>query len=404
MPKKTRVVGGIDTHKDNHVAAVIDEVGGELATQSFPTTPRGYSKLITWMQSFGEVICVGVEGTGTYGAGISERLNKAKIDVVEVNRPTRQARRQNAKSDAVDAVSAARSALSGDATAEPKRHDGIVASIRALRVPFCSLRDSRRRVANQIHALVVAAPERLRNELNELTLEACVERCARFRPCELSDSTQGCRAALRVLCRHYQDLTEQIAELRAQLDVLVVEANPALVSAFGVGTDVASILLVVAGDNPERLKNDAAFAALCGVSPIEASSGKVVRRRLNRGGDRRGNNALWRIVMVRLVHDSETKDYMKRRLAEGKSKREVVRCLKRYVAREMFTLLTNPPEVPVGAELRKAREKAKISLSIVAEAFEVWPIFISRIERGLAHDLAFANRYRDWLSEQKINA
>jgi transposase len=317
MPKKTRVVGGIDTHKDNHVAAVINEVGGELATQSFPTTSTGYKSLIAWMQSFGDVICVGVEGTGTYGAGISERLTKSGINVIEVNRPNRQTRRQRGKSDTVDAICAARSALSGDATAEPKSHDGIVASIRALRVSFCSLRDTRRRVANQIHALVLAAPERLRNELSELSLESCVDRCARFRPGDLADSTQGCRAALRALFRHYQDLTEQIAELRAQLDGLVVQANPALVSAFGVGTDVASILLVVAGDNPERLKSDAAFAALCGVSPIEASSGKVIRRRLNRGGDRRGNNALWRVVMVRLTRDSETKDYMKTAARRG---------------------------------------------------------------------------------------
>jgi transposase len=404
MPKNRRVVGGIDTHKDNHVVAVVDEVGGVLETESFPTTSKGYDWLISWVQSFGQVVRVGVEGTGTYGSAIAKRLDDAGIEVVEVNRPNRQMRRQRGKSDTIDAISAARSALSGDATAQPKRHDGIVASIRALRVPFCSLRDARRRVANQIHGLVVAAPEQLRNQLSELTLDDCVDRCARFRPGDLADPIQGSRAALRTLSRHYQDLTEQLAELRGQLDTLAIQANPALIAAFGVGTDVASILLVVAGDNPERLKNDAAFAALCGVSPIEASSGKVTRRRLNRGGDRQGNNALWRIVMVRLMRDSETKDYMKRRLAEGKSKREVVRCLKRYVAREMFTLLTNPPAVPIGAELRKVREKARISLSTVAKELNVWPIFVSRIERELDHDSVFATRYQDWLSSFKTTA
>ena len=403
MPDSRRVVGGIDTHKEMHVAGVVDEVGGVLATESFPATPKGYGQLISWMRSFGQVLRVGIEGTGSYGAGISERFAAAEIEVVEINRPNRQMRRLRGKSDEVDAVAAARAALVDENLATPKGRSGIVESIRALRVAFTSMRNTRTRVANQIHGLVVTAPELLRIQLQDLELDDCVSRCARLRPGNLADPINGTRSALKALSRQYLELTDQLEELQSDLTTLVAQANLALVSAYGVGADVASILLIVAGENPERLKSEAAFAALCGVSPVDASSGKTIRRRLNQGGNRQGNHALWRIVMVRLSKHAETRAYAERRKAEGKTIKETIRCLKRYVAREIFQLLTNPQDVPAGPELRAKRTRAQVSLAVVADRFKTYPIFVSKIERGLSFDSGFAIRYEKWLDDQLSN-
>ena len=207
--------------------------------------------------------------------------------------------------------------------------------------------------------------------------------------------------ALRSLSRRYEALSEEMDELSVVLDQLTYKANPALRSARGVGVDVAAILLVAAGDNPERLRNESAFAALCGVSPVQASSGMVVRHRLNRSGNRQANNALWRIAVVRITHDEETKIYAARRLAEGKTKREIIRCLKRHIAREMFAHLTKPGVVPVGTELRTARNAAKISLTTASTELGTYALRISRLERGLDHDREFAEQYQAWLAQKQ---
>ena len=398
MPENTtQVTGGVDTHQDNHVAAVVDEAGRILGSNSFPATPAGYRDLLTWMTSYGQVIKVGVEGTGSYGSGLCRHLTGEGVEVVEVNRPNRQMRRLRGKSDTVDAEAAARAALNGEASAAPKDRDGIVESIRVLRVAYTSMRDTRRRVSNQMHSLIVSAPAALREQLGSLGADERAAICARFRTGDLTDSAQGTKAALRSLGRHYTQLTKDLGELHEQLEELIVNANPALVGAKGVGVDVASILLAVAGDNPDRLRSEAAFAALCGVSPIEASSGKVTRHRLNRGGNRSANNALWRIVMVRLTCDAATKEYMKRRTAEGKSRREVIRCLKRYVVREMYRLIVNPPAVITGTELREARTAVGITMQVVADELGTWVNRISELERGVNHNTALANRYKLWL-------
>ncbi len=402
MASEQRVVtGGVDTHKDLHMAAAIDERGKILDTAPFGTTSAECDRLIAWLRSFGELARVGVEGTGAYGVGVTRRLADAGVDVVEVNRPNRQMRRRRGKSDTVDAQAAARSALNEEATVTPKSHDGIVESIRALRVTFTSARSSRTRVANQIRDLVITAPDQLREVLGPLSTAAKVARCARFRlGDDLAEPVEGMKMALRTLARRYQDLTTEMAQLDATLDELTARANPALRGACGVGPDTASILLVAAGDNPGRLTNDAAFAAMCGVSPVEASSGKIVRHRLNRSGNRQANHALWRIVMVRLNCDPASKDYLARRTAESKTKRDVVRCLKRHVAREVFRLLTHPVAVPVGGDLRTARQAAGLSLNAAAEALGSWPTRISELERALRHDTKLACRYRDWLNAQ----
>lgn len=270
-------------------------------------------------------------------------------------------------------------------------------ALRVVRIAFCSARDARRRIACQLQDLVVTAPDELRNILVGQRLADMVERCARFRPGELTDPAEATKFALRNLAQRYQSLVEDDKELRHQLDVLVTAANPALRAAKGVGPDVASILLIAAGDNPERLTTDAALAALCGASPIEASSGKTVRHRLNRGGNRQANHALWRIAMVRLQTHDDTKAYAERRRAEGKTNREIIRCLKRYIAREIYRYLVDPHPVAATADLRPKREAMGLGLKAVADVLGVWHTRISELERGLICNPELEARYRTWL-------
>lgn len=399
------VIGGVDTHKDVHVGAVIDDRGKILDTAEFETTAKGYRLLVEWMVGFGELQRVGVEGTGAYGAGLARYLAEAGVAVVEVNRPNRQMRRRRGKSDTVDAEAAARAALNGEATVTPKAEDGIVESIRILRVAFTSARNSRTRVALQIRDLIITAPDQLREALGSLTTAQRVARCARFRlGGDTAEPTAATRLALRTLARRYEALSAELAELNATLDELTARANPALRGSKGVGADVAAILLVAAGDNPDRLRGEASFAAMCGVNPIEASSGKTVRHRLNRSGNRQANHALWRIVMNRLTTDPTTKAYAARRTAEGKTKREIVRCLKRYVAREIYRLIVNPGAVPAGADLRVVRVGAGLRLHHAATALGTTVVSISRLELGHAHDTGLAQRYERWLGEITTSA
>jgi transposase len=394
------VIGGVDTHKDVHVAAVIDERGKILDTSEFETTARGYRSLSAWMAEFGELVRVGVEGTGAYGAGLARHLVREGIEVVEVNRPNRTMRRRRGKSDTVDAEAAARAALNGEASVTPKAEDGIIESIRVLRVAFTSARDSRVRVALQIRDLLITAPEGLRRALGPLSTADRVARCARFRlDGDTAEPLEGTKLALRTLARRYEVLTKEMSELEAALDELTARANPALRGAKGVGADVAAILLVAAGDNPGRIRTEAAFAAMCGVNPIEASSGKIVRHRLNRSGNRQANHALWRIVMVRMTNDETTKKYIARRKAEGRTQREAIRCLKRYVAREVYRLVVDPQAVPSGTALRATREAAGLSLRQVSHHLGVSLTQVSRLELGRVHDTELATRYEVWLSQ-----
>ena len=395
------VTGGVDTHSRVHVGAVVNAIGKILATASFPVTVAGYRQLLAWMRSFGTLARVGVEGTGSYGAGLSRFLVANNVAVVEVNRPNRQLRRRRGKSDTTDAESAARAALNGEATGVPKTGDGNVEAIRGLRVARRSAVKASTQASNQIRDLIVTAPDGIRDRLVELTTATRIEACARMRPGALSDGGEATKRALRCLARRHEALAAEIAELDEAIHELCVAQNPALLGARGVGPEVAAALLTAAGDNPERMRTEASFAALCGASPVEASSGKTTRHRLNQGGNRDANNALWRIVMVRLTCDPDTKTYRDRRRAEGKSDREIIRCLKRYVAREIYRLLTNPPEVISGPELRAQRVAAKISLQTAADHLNTWPIRLSRLERGLDHNNNLATRYQNWLNTQQ---
>lgn len=346
------VILGIDTHKDVHVAVVLDELGRRLGELTVPTTTKGYEKLLRWAEDFGPVCCAGVEGTSSYGAGLARHLKAAGISVMEVERPKRRHLRRNGKSDSIDAEAAARAVMANDIAGEPKSGDGQVEMIRTLRSARQTAVKARTQAANQLQALVVTAPEELRYRLRDLPTKRLVETCARFRPGTDPDDVQtATKFALRSVARRYQQLTEEIAELDTQLERLVAEMVPEMTARVGIGTHHATTLLTVAGDNPQRLKSEASFASLCGVSPIEASSGKVVRHRLNRGGDRDANTALHLICVVRMRHDQRTRGYVARRTAEGKSKLEIMRCLKRYIAREIYRLLApiagaSPPTAP----------------------------------------------------------
>ena len=294
------------------------------------------------MRGCGAVERVGVEGTGSYGAGLTRFLHAAGVTVVEVNRPNRQLRRSHGKSDPVDAVAAARAAQSGAATAEAKARDGAVEAIRALRVARRSARHGRIAAINQLRALLVSGPDDLRETLRGSTVLKLVTTAARFRPADPTTAAGATRFALRELARRVQSLEAECRRLDSLLEPLVSAVAPELLASHGVGTDTAGALLVSAGDNPGRLRSEAAFAHLCGVAPIDASSGLTSRKRLNRGGDRSANHALWRIVMVRMVHDPRTRTYVERRTREGRSKREIIRSLKRYVARELYRCLPVP--------------------------------------------------------------
>ena len=334
------ITGGVDTHLDVHVAAALDANGAVLGIESFPTTTAGYQQLFDWLRGFGELIRVGVEGTGAYGAGLSRFLHAAGIEVTEVDRPNRQARRRQGKSDPLDAVEAARAALSGRARAIAKTADGHVEAMRALVVARRSARDMRIKMLNQIRHLGYTAPDQLRDRFRGVPRSSLAERAAALRPRPDADMvTYATKLALQILGRRVLALEEDTAALDALLTELVTATAPQLLELYGVGIDTAAILLVAAGDNADRIRSESAWAHLCGVAPVPASSGKVTRYRLNRGGNRQANHALWRIVFTRMGSDPRTRDYVQRRLDEGLSKPEIMRVLKRYVAREIYGLL-----------------------------------------------------------------
>ena len=334
------VVLGVDTHLDAHVAVALDGLGRRLGELTVPTTKKGYENLLCWAKGFSQVRCAGVEGTSSYGVGLARHLRSSGVEVFEVERPKRRHLRRKGKSDSRDAESAARAVLAGESTGKAKSADGHVEMIRVLRAARRSAVKARTQVANQLRGIRVTTPEALQQRLRGLSTKKLVAVAAHFRPGGDPDTVEeAARFALRSMARRYQALSEEIAELDAQLHRLVAQVAPELISLPAIGTDHAATLLVVAGDNPERLKNEASFASLCGVSPVEASSGKVVRHRLNRGGNRDANRALHLICVVRMRVDERTRRYAAKRTSEGKSKREIIRCLKRYVAREVYRVL-----------------------------------------------------------------
>ncbi|QTT78091.1 IS110 family transposase [Streptomyces mobaraensis NBRC 13819 = DSM 40847] len=345
---------GVDTHGEAHVAAVVCPLGQVLGTKSFPATAVGYRQLLAWARKLGTVRRAGVEGTGTFGAGLSRYLLAQHVAVFEVNRPDRSARRLLGKSDPLDAQAAARAVLSGRARARAKTGNGPVQSARMFKVAKDSAVRARTQAINQLKAVLVVADPALRERLSGLGNRELFRTCARLGPREgevgggdEGTVTDATLIALSMLAQRIEQLTGQIDELNQRLTGLVERHAPQLLAPVGIGPDSAATLLITMGDNPERLSTEASFAALCGVSPIEYSSGGRSSHRLNHGGDRQANAALHRIVFTRLRHDPRTQAYYERRTQEGKTRREIIRCLKRYAAREVFNLVravsTNPP-------------------------------------------------------------
>ncbi len=332
------VVGGVDTHADEHVAAAVDTNGGLLGIESFPADESGFEALLGWLISHGEVKMVGVEGTGSWGVGLSRFLHDHGIVVVEVDRPNRQTRRRVGKSDPTDAVSAARAALSGSASVTPKLRNGPVEQIRVLMVARRSARQQRIATLNQLRHLVFTGPEEVRSRFKDRPKTGLVTEVAKLRPRKGSDPVLfTTMVTMRGLARRIQTLNNEIKALDGMLTELVAHTAPSLVALYGVGIDTAATLLITAGDNPDRLASERSWAHLCGACPIPAGSGKTSgRHRLNRGGDRQANAALYRIVLTRMSSDERTRTYVARSRGEGKNTAEIMRSLKRYVARETF--------------------------------------------------------------------
>lgn len=335
------IIGGVDTHTSTHHAAVIDLHGRLLEDAEFAASPTGYAQMLSWMRSRGQLQSVGIEGTGAYGAGLARYLHEHEVQVFEVPRPDRRLRRQRGKSDPIDAEAAARTVLAGNASGAPKLATGPIEAIRMLRVARTGAVKAKTAATNTLQAVLVTAPEPLRSQLRHLSTAKLVAACLRLRPdtASLHDPVHAAKLSMRSIATRARALDVEARALKRQLDALTTAAAPATSAIFGLGPDTVSALLVAIGDNPDRLRSEAAFAHLCGVAPIPASSGKTNRHRLHRGGDRSGNRALHIAVVVRLRYDQRSKTYAQRRTTEGMSMPEIIRCQKRYLAREVFTAL-----------------------------------------------------------------
>lgn len=396
------IFAGVDTHKETHHAAVITATGQHLAAAEFPASAPGYSALAAFIAGFGTVLKVGIEGTGSYGAGLTRFLREAGVPVVEVLRPTRQVRRMRGKSDEIDAYAAAESALAGTNCSVPKDRDGDVEAIRVVTTARRSAIAATTDAQLQIRDILVTAPEPIRAKYQGRHGKPLIAALARIRLHESDDVvTEHTLSVLRELAHRVQQLRCEIDRHDARLATLVGHVNRAMTQAKGIGVVCAADLLIAAGDNPDRIHSEAAFAALCGTSPVPASSGKTIRHRLNRGGNRSANRALHRIAVVRLHTDPRTRGYADRRRAAGKSTAEILRCLKRAIAREVYHLLTNPPEPISTTELRPLRQAAGITIETAAHDLHWSMATVSHIERGHSSNRATLTAYRDYLASKQ---
>ena len=336
----SEVILGVDTHLDIHVGVVIDQIGRVRGTHSIATNASGYEELLGWAQKFGDLKRAGIEGTSSYGAGLTRFLQANGVKVIEINRPNRMRRRSRGKSDPTDAESAARAVLAEDANNVPKAQSGLAEALRTLNVARRSAIKAKTQAVNQLRALLVSAPQSIREMALKPKSEQCIDACAALNCYNGKNPViTSLKTTLRLLANRWNALHEELKELDLHLSRLTRIAAPRLLECFGVGPQTAATLLITAGDNPTRLRSEAALAALCGVSPLQASSGKTSRHRLNRGGNRQANNALWTISMVRMHRDARTREYVARRTGEGLSKKEIQRCLKRYIVRELHPLI-----------------------------------------------------------------
>jgi transposase len=333
---RRKVIVGVDTHKHIHVAVAIDDRGARLGDLAVSADTGGYTQLEQWAQALGRVDRFGVEGTGSYGAGLTSFLRRCGHRIVEVNRGDRRSRRQNGKSDTLDAEAAARAVLAGVANVVPKAGDGLAEMIRQIKIARDTARKGRTTAIITLKTIVVNAPAELRESLTGMTDKQLLKRCSLYRPGDVADTTASAKHALRALAKRWFDLDEEITDHDRHLDTLTAAASPTLRDGYGIGADTAAEMLIVFGDNPDRIRSEAAFAKLCGTCPIPASSGLTNKHRLYRGGHRQANAALYRTVIVRMRFHQPTIDYVARRTTEGLTKKDIIRCLKRFVAREVY--------------------------------------------------------------------
>jgi transposase len=343
------IVLGVDTHSEVHVAVVLSTLGVRLGSTNFPATAAGYRALLAWAGTLGVLRRAGVEGTGSYGAALARHLQAAGVQVIEVNAADKATRRRRGKTDTLDAEAAARAVLSGRATGSAKTGTGPVEMLRMFKLAKASAVKARTQTIHQLKAVLVTADPALREALSGLTNTMLIRRCAQLELITPDDVTSAAIYTLRLLARRILQLSEEIHDLVHRITDTITTHCPTLLTRRGIGPDNAATLLITVGDNPDRLRSEASFAALCGVNPLEASSGKTSRRRLNRGGDRQANAALYRITLSRLRWDVQTRNYLARRITEGKTRRETIRCLKRYIAREIYQIITSPPDAEPSA-------------------------------------------------------
>jgi transposase len=344
VTRSGHVVIGVDTHKYIHVAAAMDSVGGILATMTIATDSGGFAQLVDWASSFGQIIAFGIEGTGSYGGALTSYVRRQGFKVIEVSRADRRLRRLNGKSDTLDAQNAARAVLAGFATAIPKTADGTVEMIRQLKVAHDTAVKGRAATMITLKAMLIHAPEHIRWETTSMTQIKLARHLAALRPRQLVTPDDSIRYTLRTLAKRWHFLDTEARELSTMIEDLVMRTAPHLVEPFGIGVDTAAEILIVVGDNPERIKSEAAFAKLAGISPVPAGSGMTSgKHRINHGGHRQLNAAIYRTVIVRMRFHEPTIAYVARRTAEGKSKRDIIRCLKRYVIREVYHLVKAKP-------------------------------------------------------------
>jgi transposase len=343
LADSVEVVIGVDTHKHTHTAAVVAATTGAMIAQvTVPATPAGYQQLLDLADQHHRQRVWAIESTGGYGAGLTRFLHANHQQVVELDRPKRAARRHGAKSDPLDATRAAREALGRDQLAQPRAtgpRAALSVRLAARRSAVQAAGDAQR----QLHALVIAAPDVLRERLRIRSTRQLVTACARLRiHADWDVETASTAATLRSLARRIRELTAEAAAHRQAILTLVRAWRPDLLARPGVGPIVAATVLC-AWSHAGRCRSDAAFAMLGGAAPIPASSGQTIRVRLNRSGDRQLNQALYTVVLTRLRTDPTTRAYADRRRAQGKTNREIKRCLIRYVARQLYRLLETQP-------------------------------------------------------------
>ena len=333
------VFGGVDTHADFHHAALVDELGRELGEQRFPASTAGFKQLISFFDAAGDVLRVAVEGTASYGAAVTRDLQLRGFEVVETTPGDKADRRLRGKSDAADAYTAARAALSGRATAIPKATTGEVEALRLLRTTRSLTVRQQTQVMNQIKQFLVTAPAGFRERFPRSTNLRLAQTLAATRLPGTDPVTAALLTVVKIDARRWLELRATAAELKRQLDAMTKRIAPELIKIPGVGPDTAAALLIATGQNTQRVPSDAALAHLFGIAPIPASSGRTTRHRLDRGGNRHGNAAVHRVALVRLAHDPTTRDYIARCMARGKTKREAIRLLKRHLVRELYPVL-----------------------------------------------------------------